>query len=141
MTYDKAYLQQYRTYYPFTYPPSCATPSFFTHLLVLVSARFGVIIIIIIIIITEIELSLGDSSPFTSTDKANNNKYIFIHSLVFSLEGRTCQEPEPSHVTVMVLAHCILGEFLGVVFHWFPPPLDDPTLAARCLRLQRRERS
>jgi len=30
-------------------------------------------IIIIIIIITE--LSLGDSSPYTSTDKTNNNKY------------------------------------------------------------------
>ena len=29
--------------------------------------------IIIIIIITE--LSLGDSSPYTSTDKTNNNKY------------------------------------------------------------------
>jgi len=41
--------------------------------------------------------------------------YIFIHSLVFSLEGRTWQEPEPSHVTGMALAHCILGKFLGVV--------------------------
>ena len=44
-----------------------------------------------------------------------------IHSLVFSLEGRAWQEPEPSHVTGMALAHCILGKFLGVVFHCFPP--------------------
>jgi len=62
-----------------------------------------------------------------------------IHSLVFSLEGRAWQEPEPSHVTGMALAHCILGKFLGVVCHCFPPPLDIPTLAARCLRPQRRE--
>ena len=30
---------------------------------------------IIIIIITKIELSLGGSSPYTSTDKTNKNKY------------------------------------------------------------------
>ena len=29
-----------------------------------------------------------------------------IHSLVFSLEGRAWQEPEPSHVAGMALAHC-----------------------------------
>ena len=34
-----------------------------------------IIIIIIIIIITPIEFSLGDSSPYTSTDKINKNKY------------------------------------------------------------------
>ena len=33
----------------------------------------------------------------------------------------------------MALAHCILGKFLGVVCHYFPPPLDVPTFAARCL--------
>ena len=43
-----------------------------------------------------------------------------IHSLVFSLEGRAWQEPEPSHVTGMALAHCSLGKFLGVVCHAFP---------------------
>ena len=64
----------------------------------------------------------------------------FTHSLVLSLEGRVWQEPESSHVTGMALAHCILGKFMGVVCHCFPPPLDVPTLAARCLRPQRRER-
>jgi len=64
-----------------------------------------------------------------------------IHSLLFSLEGRVWQEPETSHVTGMALAHCILGKFLRLVCHYFPPPLDVPTLAARCLRPQRRERS
>jgi len=40
---------------------------------------------------------------------------LTIHqSLVFSLEGPAWQEPEPSHVTGMALAHCILGKFLGV---------------------------
>jgi len=55
----------------------------------------------------------------------------FIHSLVFSLEGRAWQKPEPSHVTGMALAHCILGKFLGVVCLCFPTPLDVPTLDAR----------
>jgi hypothetical protein len=36
-------------------------------------------------------------------------------------------------VTGMALAHCILGKFLGVVCDGFPPPLDFPTYAARCL--------
>ena len=68
-------------------------------------------------------------------------RYIPIHSLVFSLQGRAWQELELSHVTVMTLAHCILGKFLGVVYHCFPQPLDVSTLAARCFRPQRRERS
>jgi len=38
---------------------------------------------------------------------------VSVHSLVFSLESRALQEPEPSHVTGMALAHCILGKFLG----------------------------
>ena len=40
----------------------------------------------------------------------------------------------------MALAHCILGKFLGVGCHFFPPPLDVPTFSARCLHVQRRER-
>jgi len=40
----------------------------------------------------------------------------------------------------MVLAHCILGKFLGVGCNYFPPPLDVPTFSARCLHVQRRER-
>jgi len=40
----------------------------------------------------------------------------------------------------MALAHCILGKFLGVGCHCFPPPIDVPTFSARCLHVQRRER-
>ena len=36
-------------------------------------------------------------------------------------------------MTGMALAHYILGKFLEVVCHCFPPPLDVPTFAARCL--------
>ena len=36
-------------------------------------------------------------------------------------------------MTGVALAHCILGNFLGVVCHCFPPPLDVPTFAVRCL--------
>jgi len=41
----------------------------------------------------------------------------------------------------MALARCILGKFLGVGCHFFPPPLEVPTFPARCLYVQRRERS
>ena len=68
-------------------------------------------------------------------------RIFHFYSYVFSLEGRAWQEPEPSHVTGMAVAHTILGKFLGVVCHCIPPPLDVPTLAARGLRPQRRERS
>jgi len=40
----------------------------------------------------------------------------------------------------MALARCILGKFLGVGCHCFPPPLDVSTFSARCLHAQRRER-
>ena len=40
----------------------------------------------------------------------------------------------------MALARCILGKFLGVGCHFFPPPLDVPTFSARCLHVQQRER-
>ena len=56
----------------------------------------------------------------------------FVHSLVFSLRGRVGRN-QSSHSTGMALAHCILGKFLGVVCHCFPPPLDIPTFTARCL--------
>jgi hypothetical protein len=41
----------------------------------------------------------------------------------------------------MARAYCILGKFLGVGCHCFPPPLDIPTFSARCLHVQRRERT
>jgi len=40
----------------------------------------------------------------------------------------------------MALARCILGKFLGVGCHFFPPPLDFPTFSPRCFHVQRRER-
>ena len=40
----------------------------------------------------------------------------------------------------MPLAHFILGKFLGVCCHCFPPPLDIPTFSTRCLHVQQRER-
>ena len=59
---------------------------------------------------------------------------LFVHSFISIQPYRPgWQEPEPSHVTGMAVAHCILGKFLGVVCHCFPPPLDVPTFANRCL--------
>ena len=47
--------------------------------------------------------------------------------------GRSGQRPEFSQATGMALVRCILGKFLRVVCHCFPPPLDVPTFATRCL--------
>ena len=60
--------------------------------------------------------------------------WLRVHSFISIQPQRPgWQEPEPRHVTGMALAHCILGTFLGVVCHCFPPPLDVPTFATRCL--------
>jgi len=47
--------------------------------------------------------------------------------------GRFGQRPELSQATGMAVVCCILGKFLGVVYHCFPPCLDVPTFATRCL--------
>ena len=44
--------------------------------------------------------------------------------------GRFGQRPELSQSTGIALVRCILGKFLGVVCHCFPPRLDVPTFAA-----------
>jgi hypothetical protein len=46
--------------------------------------------------------------------------------------GRSGQRPELSQATGMSLVRCILGIFLGVVCHCFPPRSDVPTFAIRC---------
>ena len=58
---------------------------------------------------------------------------IFINSLVFSPRGRSGRSQSPVMEPIWLLAHCILGKFLGVVCLCFPPPLDFPTFAATCL--------
>ena len=60
----------------------------------------------------------------------------FIIIISIQPKGRLWQEPEPSQATGMALAHCILGSFLGVGGHCFPPPLDVPAFASRCLHVQ-----
>ena len=45
------------------------------------------------------------------------------------------QKPGPSQATDMALACCFLGKVLGVGCHYFPPPLDIPTFAARYLHV------
>ena len=65
----------------------------------------------------------------------------FIHSFISIQPQRPgWQEPQPSHVTGMALANCILAKFLGVVCHCFPPPLDVPTFNARYLYVRNEAR-
>ena len=46
------------------------------------------------------------------------------------------QRPELSQATGMALVRCILDKFLGVVCHCFPPLLDVPIFATRCLHVR-----
>ena len=54
--------------------------------------------------------------------------------------GQFGQEPEASQPTCMELVRFILGKFLGVVCHCFPPRLDVPTFDARCLHVRNEAR-
>jgi len=47
---------------------------------------------------------------------------IFIHSLVFSPRGRSGRNQNLVMGPISLLAHCIVGTFLGVVCHCFHPP-------------------
>ena len=50
--------------------------------------------------------------------------------------GRFGQRSELSQATGIALVSCILGKFLGVACHCFPPRfLDVPTFATRCLHV------
>jgi len=54
--------------------------------------------------------------------------------------GRFGHRPELSQTTGMALVRYILGKFLGVVFHCFPPCLDVPTFNIRCLHVRHNAR-
>jgi len=47
--------------------------------------------------------------------------------------GRFGQGPELSQSTGISLVRCVLGKFLGVACHCFPPHLDIPNFVTRCL--------
>ena len=58
---------------------------------------------------------------------------IFVHSLVFSPRSRSGRNQSPVMEPMWLLAHRILGIFLGIVCHCFSPPLDVPTFETTCL--------
>jgi hypothetical protein len=41
----------------------------------LLKCNVSIILLLLLLLLTAIELSLGGSSPYTSTDKTNKNKY------------------------------------------------------------------
>jgi len=53
--------------------------------------------------------------------------------------GRFGQRQELSQATGMALVRCIMDKSLGIVCHCFPPLLDVPTFATRCLHVTTRE--
>jgi hypothetical protein len=52
---------------------------------------------------------------------------LYIYIINIQPLGYFGQEPEPIQATGMALVRWILGKFLGVVCHCFPPRLDLPT--------------
>ena len=62
------------------------------------------------------------------------HKSLSVHSFISIQPQRPgWQEPEPSHVTDMALAHCILGNSWGQFAITFPRLQTFPLVAARCL--------
>ena len=70
------------------------------------------------------------------------NFWLIIIIIGIQPLGRSGQRPEVSQATGMALVRCILGKFLGVACHCFPPFLDVPTFRHQVPpRPPRRERS
>ena len=65
----------------------------------------------------------------------NVRHYVMVIIIIIGIQplGRFGQRPELSQSTGIALVCCILGKFLGVVCHCFPPRLDVPTFATRWL--------
>ena len=63
---------------------------------------------------------------------------LYIHIIIIGIQpfGRSGHRPELSQATGLALVRCILGKFLGVVCHCFPPRLDVLTFATRCLHVR-----
>ena len=70
--------------------------------------------------LNTLQKSVVHRSRFQSTGNINNNNNIIIIIGIQPL-GRSGQRPEFSQATGMALVRCILGKFLGVAFHCFPP--------------------
>ena len=64
-------------------------------------------------------------------------EHLLINTFIIIIRiqplGWSGQRPELSQATGIALVRCILGKVLGVVCHFFPPRLDVPTFATRCL--------
>ena len=67
------------------------------------------------------------------TEKPSDTCRVFIHSLVFNLRGRVGRNQSPVMWPVWLWHTASWARSGGVVCHCFPPPLDVPTFAARCL--------
>ena len=71
-------------------------------------------------VMTEILFTVTDNIEYSNTTL----KYsIIIIIIIIGIQplGRSGQRPELSQVTGVALVRCILGKFLGVACHCFPP--------------------
>ena len=70
------------------------------------------------------------------TSVRNERMLVIVECIIIIISiqplGRSGQRPQLSQATGMSLVTCILGKFLGVVCHCFPPRLEVPTFATRC---------
>jgi hypothetical protein len=70
------------------------------------------------------------------TDMQIKHFCLLIIIIIIKPLSQFGQEPQPSLATGMALVLCILGTFLEVVCHCFPPRLDVPTSSGRCLHVR-----
>ena len=107
-------------------PHSTVKLQFYLH----TSRNYTTILVSCVINLVVVQhIKKNKSIPSTTTRFSvvhTNYIYLSSSSFVFSPKAGFWQEPEPSQATGMALAHCILGSFLGVGCHCFPPPLDVP---------------
>jgi hypothetical protein len=93
------------------------------------------------VLISWKQLSLLEICTWPASSNSSNlglcsDMNIIIIIIGIQALGRSGQRPELSQATGMVLVRCILGKFLGVVCHCFPPGLDVLTFAIRCLHVR-----
>ena len=63
----------------------------------------------------------GGPTEIRNRHLRNTNQYMPIIIIGIQPLGQSGQRPEFSQATGMALVRCILGKFLGVVCHCFPP--------------------
>ena len=88
----------------------------------------------------QFDTNLSKTHSFWNSNVWSSERYsqtIIIIIIGIQPLGRSGQRPEFSQATGMALVRCILGKFLGVACHCFPPAIQTfPLSTTRCLHVR-----